>query len=86
MTDSLARLNDLFPAEDLLTSPADLQHYGQDWSRFLAPNPTAVVFPREKAQVEALVRVANESGLKLVARWPNRVVGWRHRLRWRGGC
>ena len=66
MTDSLARLNDVFPAEDLLTSPADLQHYGQDWSRFLAPNPSVVVFPREKAQVEALVRIANESGLKLV--------------------
>ena len=66
MTDSLARLNDVFPAEDLLTSPDDLQHYGQDWSKFLVPNPSAVVFPREKAQVEALVRVANESGLKLV--------------------
>ena len=25
MKDSLARLNDVFPAEDLLTSPADLQ-------------------------------------------------------------
>ena len=52
MTDSLARLNDVFPAEDLLTSPADLQHYGQDWSRFLVPNPLRSYFPEKERRLK----------------------------------
>jgi FAD/FMN-containing dehydrogenase len=46
--------------------PSDLQHYGQDWTRQWSPNPCLVAFPSNYAQVQALVRFANQRCVALV--------------------
>lgn len=48
------------------TRTEDLQHYGQDWTRFYQPNPSAVVFVRDAAQLQALVRFARKTQTALV--------------------
>jgi FAD/FMN-containing dehydrogenase len=50
----------------LSRDPADLQFYGRDWTRFIEPNPLAVVFPRSTEQVRDVVRIAGELGVALV--------------------
>lgn len=43
-----------------------LQQYGCDWTRLYEPAPSAVVFPKNTEQVQALVRFANEHRVGLV--------------------
>ncbi len=67
MTD--ARLTDLasrLPSLRLLTDPADLEHYGRDWTRRWTPAPLAIALPADVAEVQAIVRWANENDLALV--------------------
>lgn len=45
---------------------ADLEYYGRDWTRVREPRPLAIVFPGTIAQVEAIVRWANERNVALV--------------------
>ncbi len=67
MTDArLADLADRLPKLRLLTDPADLEHYGRDWTRRWTPKPLAVALPGEVAEVQAIVRWANEHGVAIV--------------------
>jgi FAD/FMN-containing dehydrogenase len=50
----------------VLSSPADLTHYGQDWTRFHEPAPSAIVFPDCIDQVVDIVRLARKLELALV--------------------
>jgi FAD/FMN-containing dehydrogenase len=50
----------------VLSSPADLIHYGQDWTRFHDPSPSAIVFPDCIDQVVDIVQLARRHGLALV--------------------
>lgn len=65
---SAARLQSLqsclsFP---LSTSADDLVHYGQDWTRYQRPDPCAIAFPQNEAEVVALVAWARREGIALV--------------------
>jgi len=67
MTDArLAALADRLPNLRLLTDPADLEHYGRDWTRRWTPKPLAIALPAEAAEVQAIMRWANEQGVAVV--------------------
>lgn len=46
--------------------PADLDHFGQDWTRFHEPNASVVFYPNDAEEVQAIVRLANEVGAVIV--------------------
>lgn len=67
MTDP--RLTDLLqavPALRLKTDPADLEHYGRDWTRRWTPAPLAIALPGSIEEVQAVVRWANEHRVAVV--------------------
>jgi FAD/FMN-containing dehydrogenase len=51
---------------ELTTESAVLASHGQDWTRFRAPSPAAVAFPRNAGQIMQLVKSARKLGLSLV--------------------
>lgn len=63
----LARLRPLFPADRLLTDPADCWVYGYDNSKRQVL-PDAVVFPTSHEQTLELVRLCHELAIPLTAR------------------
>ena len=63
----LARLRQLFPADSLLTDPADCWVYGYDNSKRQVL-PDAVVFPSSHEQTMELVRLCHEMAIPLTAR------------------
>ena len=67
MTDArLAALAARLPNLRLLTDPADLEHYGRDWTRRWTPAPLAIALPADVAEVQAVVRWANEQEVAIV--------------------
>ena len=52
--------------EQVAVDPASLETYGQDWTRFTPPAPTAIVFPRHTADVVAIVECARRCQFALV--------------------
>ncbi|MDH5834199.1 FAD-binding oxidoreductase [Luteimonas kalidii] len=67
MTDPrLAALAQSQPELRLLTDPADLEHYGRDWTRRWTPAPLAIALPANAEQVQAIVRWARAEGVALV--------------------
>lgn len=63
----LSRLKEIFPANALLTDPADCWVYGYDNSKRQVL-PDAVVFPASHEQALALVRLCNEFSVPLTPR------------------
>lgn len=67
MTDArLAGLAARLPNLRLLTDPADLEHYGRDWTRRWTPAPLAIALPGDVAEVQGIVQWANEQGVAVV--------------------
>lgn len=67
MTDArLAELAARLPNLRLLTDPADLEHYGRDWTRRWTPAPLAIALPGDVDEVQAIVRWANERNVAVV--------------------
>lgn len=67
MTDArLADLTARLPGLPLLTELADLIHYGRDWTRRWGPAPLAVALPASVADVQSIVRWANDHRVALV--------------------
>ncbi|MGH8086488.1 MAG: FAD-binding oxidoreductase [Lysobacter sp.] len=54
------------PGLRLTTEPADLEHYGHDWTRRWTPAPLAIALPASIGEVQALVRWANEHDIAVV--------------------
>ena len=52
--------------EQVAVDPASLETYGQDWTRFTPPAPTAIVFPRDTVDVVAVVECARRCQFALV--------------------
>ena len=63
---ALAALAARLPELRLLTAPADLEHYGRDWTRRWTPAPLAIALPATVEEAQAVVRWANEHGVALV--------------------
>ncbi|WP_411834648.1 FAD-binding oxidoreductase [Pseudoxanthomonas mexicana] len=67
MTDPrLDALRHAAPALRLKTDPADLEHYGRDWTRRWTPAPLAIALPGDVEEVQAVVRWARAQGIALV--------------------
>ncbi len=67
MTDPrLTSLQTAVPGLLVKTEPADLEHYGRDWTRRWTPAPMAIALPGTVEQVQAVVRWAFEHGVAIV--------------------
>ncbi|MFA5685436.1 MAG: FAD-binding oxidoreductase [Lysobacteraceae bacterium] len=62
----LADLAARLPALALRTDPADLEHYGRDWTRRWTPAPLAIALPSSIDEVQGIVRWANARRVALV--------------------
>jgi glycolate oxidase subunit GlcD len=62
----LVELSRRLPELRLLTAPADLEHYGRDWTRRWDPAPLAIALPASAEEVQAIVRWANEQRVAIV--------------------
>lgn len=62
----LQSLADAAPALRLLTDPADLEHYGRDWTRRWTPAPLAIALPASVEEVQAIARWASAHTVALV--------------------
>ncbi len=60
------RLRDGFPADFLSEDASDLNEYGRDWTRVVAPAPSAIAFPRATDEVSRLLAACNEEGVAVV--------------------
>jgi FAD/FMN-containing dehydrogenase len=63
---ALAELSRRLPTLRLLREPAELEHYGRDWTRRWTPAPLAIALPASVEEVQAIVRWANEFAVALV--------------------
>ena len=61
-----AALSALLGRERFLTDSQSLQHYGRDWTRFAAPAPSGVLLPNTIGEIQAIVGLARQNGIKLV--------------------
>jgi FAD/FMN-containing dehydrogenase len=55
-----------FPQDFLSEDPSDLTEYGRDWTRVVAPAPSAVAFPRSTGEVSRLLAACNEERVAVV--------------------
>ncbi|MEZ0472590.1 FAD-binding oxidoreductase [Luteimonas salinilitoris] len=62
----LDALRQAVPGLHLKTDPADLEHYGRDWTRRWTPAPLAIALPGSSDEVQAIVRWANAQRVALV--------------------
>src|SRR5690606_26764136 len=62
----LEDLRRCIPGLRLLADPADLEHYGRDWTRRWTPAPLAIALPADVGQVQAVVRWAGARGVAIV--------------------
>jgi FAD/FMN-containing dehydrogenase len=62
----LQALARLAPGLVLKTDPADLEHYGRDWTRRWTPAPLAVALPASVEDVQAVLRWACADGVAVV--------------------
>ncbi|HDS0923090.1 TPA: FAD-binding oxidoreductase [Stenotrophomonas maltophilia] len=54
------------PGLRLTTEPAELEHYGRDWTRRWTPAPLAIALPGSVEQVQAILRWATAQGVAVV--------------------
>ncbi|WP_369938862.1 FAD-binding oxidoreductase [Xanthomonas medicagonis] len=54
------------PGLRLKTDPADLEHYGRDWTRRWTPAPLAIALPATVEEVQAVLRWANDHAVAVV--------------------
>lgn len=67
MTDSrIASLQQACPGLKLKTDPADLEHYGRDWTRRWQPAPLVVALPGSVEEVQAVLRWCDAQGVAVV--------------------
>ncbi|MET4573054.1 FAD/FMN-containing dehydrogenase [Stenotrophomonas rhizophila] len=54
------------PGLRLTTEPAELEHYGRDWTRRWTPAPLAIALPGNVDEVQAILRWASAQGVAVV--------------------
>ena len=62
----LQRLRQIAGPDNVLNDSGSLEKYGQDWTRYFIPAPSAVVLARDIAQLSDIVSYANVECLALV--------------------
>lgn len=61
-----AALAGVVGAERVKSDADSLQIFGKDWTKVYEPKPAVIVFPGNAAEVQAIVKLANQHGLALV--------------------
>lgn len=64
--DVAKQLSGILDSSRVLTDSASLVEYGRDWTKYLQPKPTAIVFPKTTDEVSRLVKWAREAQVALV--------------------
>lgn len=59
-------LGDQLPADFFSEDPADLAEFGRDWTRVVAPAPSAIAFPRSTGEVARLLAACNAARIAVV--------------------
>ncbi len=59
-------LKSILKPDQVLTDTESLKHYGQDWTRYYEPKPSAITFPKTTEEVVELVRFAKKTKIPLV--------------------
>jgi len=55
-----------FPPDFLSEDPSDLSEYGRDWTKVVAPAPSAIAFPRTTAEVSKLLALCSKQRIAVV--------------------
>jgi FAD/FMN-containing dehydrogenase len=63
---ALARLRASIRTDLVSEEASELAEYGRDWTRVLAPAPSAVAFPRSTDEVSRLLAICDEEGMAVV--------------------
>jgi FAD/FMN-containing dehydrogenase len=66
MMDHTPELTRILDSSRVLTDEANLLEYGRDWTKYLQPKPSAIVFPKSTEEVVALVQWARSKKVALV--------------------
>jgi FAD/FMN-containing dehydrogenase len=66
MMDHTPELTRILDSSRVLTDEANLTEYGRDWTKYLQPKPSAIVFPKSTEEVVALVKWARSKKVALV--------------------
>ncbi len=64
--DAIKDLSSFLESSQITTEPGNLTEYGRDWTKYLAPKPAAVVFPKSTEEVVQLVKWARRQKIALV--------------------
>ncbi len=64
--DFLAAIRRDFPADFLTVDPAERAEYGRDWTKVIAPDPSAIAFPRSTDEVSRLLALCSAHGVPVV--------------------
>jgi FAD/FMN-containing dehydrogenase len=62
----LARIRESIRTDLVSQEASDLAEYGRDWTRVVAPAPSAIAFPRSTEEVSKLLAICNEAGVAVV--------------------
>lgn len=65
-TERLRDLSKILDQERVLSDASNLEEYGRDWTKYLQPKPTAIVFPKSTEEVVELVKWARKERVALV--------------------
>lgn len=61
-----SQLREILPGDLVRDDAEALQIYGRDWTKFIPPHPSAIVFPKQTSHVQALVKWARKTKTALV--------------------
>ncbi|MEH6548681.1 MAG: FAD-binding oxidoreductase [Pseudomonadales bacterium] len=64
-SEQLDILRDIVGSDHVRLDAADLEQYGQDWSKLYDPQPSAIVLPKTTEQVQKIVSFANEQKIAI---------------------
>lgn len=62
----LTGLDKIFEPNNIAKDASSLREYGRDWTKYLEPKPSAVVFPKSTEEVVQLVKWARQNKVALV--------------------
>jgi FAD/FMN-containing dehydrogenase len=62
----LARIHDSIRPDLVSQEASDLAEYGRDWTRVIAPAPSAIAFPKTTDEVSKLLAICDEEGVAIV--------------------
>lgn len=62
----VSSLSTIIEPSRIFTDESNLKEYGRDWTKYLEPKPSAVVFPKSTEEVVSLVKWARQNKIALV--------------------